>query len=118
MSASDLSRRRFLGAIPLTVLVAPSLPCRIAAEAQEAPTRDQERLRLGFSQGFTGPEAAAVADSPLAQIIAGLQGQGFPCSQLSEVSNSQKTTWMRRRCSEAVSERGTSVGFSREALWP
>jgi hypothetical protein len=37
---------------------------------------------LGFSQGFTGPEAAAVADSPLAQIIAGLQGQGYPCSEM------------------------------------
>jgi hypothetical protein len=82
MSGTDLSRRRFLGAIPFTVLAAPSLPYGFAAEAQEAPTADQEAPRLGFAQEFTPEEAAAVAGSPMAQIIGSLQGQGYPCSEM------------------------------------
>jgi len=43
---------------------------------------DQEAPRLGFSQPFTEEEAAVVAASPMAGIIAGLNGQGYPCSEM------------------------------------
>ncbi|MGW8267761.1 MAG: C-GCAxxG-C-C family (seleno)protein, partial [Longimicrobiales bacterium] len=44
--------------------------------------RDQEVPRLGFSQPFTEEEASVVAASPMAGIIAGLNGQGYPCSEM------------------------------------
>ena len=94
MSSSGVSRRRFLGVLPVTVLAAPAViaaeesPCGSGCPAL-GPTTDgwfhregQEANRLGFSQAFTSEEAAAVAASPMAGIIAGLNGQGYPCSEM------------------------------------
>lgn len=93
-SLSSLSRRRFVGALPLTVLAAPSaLDPAAPAPETGAPgglrsppwsrgSGEQEAPKLGFSQGFTQEEAASVAASPMAGIIAGLNGQGFPCSEM------------------------------------
>lgn len=95
MSSSDVSRRRFLRVLPVGVLATPSAlaaawpgpgtgcpgrppvggPERGGAGSQEVP-------RLGFSQPFTPEEAGLVALSPMAGIIAGLNGQGYPCSEM------------------------------------
>jgi len=82
MSIPGISRRKFVGALPLSLLAVPSLPSRLAGAIQEVPPGDQETPRLGFSQEFTEEEAAAVAASPMAAIIAGLNGQGYPCSEM------------------------------------
>jgi len=42
----------------------------------------QDSPKLGFSHPFTEEEAAEVAASPMAGIIAGLNGQGYPCSEM------------------------------------
>ncbi len=94
MAASSLSRRRFVGALPLTVLATPavlggSVPT-LGEEAHDlkrdppriGPGRDQQVPRLGFSQPFSREEAAAAEASPMAGIIAGLNGQGYPCSEM------------------------------------
>lgn len=94
MSESELSRRRFVGMLPLTVLATPAAlsladrqirPGDPALDANRGSPWDQEAqegARLGFSQPFTPEEAAAVAASPLAGAIAGLNGQGYPCSEM------------------------------------
>jgi hypothetical protein len=94
MAASGLSRRRFVGALPLTVLATPAVLRGSAPVLEEGahdspggppsigPGRDQQVPRLGFSQAFTREEAAAVSASPMAGIIAGLNGQGYPCSEM------------------------------------
>jgi hypothetical protein len=94
MAASDVSRRRFIGALPLTVLVAPAVlggsepglemeaPDFLGGPPRTGPAGDQQVPKLGFSQDFTQEEAAAVAASPMAGIIAGLNGQGYPCSEM------------------------------------
>lgn len=87
MDNPEFSRRRFISALPLTVLAAPA--CLTACErASEAETLESAPLPILQSQGpgFIGPfseaEAAAVAASPMAQEIAGLNGQGYPCSEM------------------------------------
>jgi hypothetical protein len=94
MAASSVSRRRFVGALPLTVLATPAVlggsAPGLGEDAQDFPGdslrsdpgRDQQLPRLGFSQAFTREEAAAVSASPMAGIIAGLNGQGYPCSEM------------------------------------
>jgi len=94
MRAPGVSRRRFIGALPLTVLAVPGVTSRLEwsrgpggpdlpRPADESRgRRDQEAPRLGFSQPFTDEEAAVVSASPLAAIIAGLNGQGYPCSEM------------------------------------
>jgi len=94
MAGSDISRRRFLGAIPLTVLATPAAlsatdreirpgdPAFHSTEGRPSDQETQEVAKLGFSQPFTKDEAAAVAASPMAGVIAGLNGQGFPCSEM------------------------------------
>jgi len=94
MSASGVSRRRFLGALPLTVLAGPSVLSAVPSGAPpawgalfpappgEGAFGDQETTKLGFSQEFTDEEAAAVAASPIAGIIVGLNGLGYPCSEM------------------------------------
>jgi hypothetical protein len=51
-------------------------------EMDTLEAQEQEAPKLGFSQPFTEEEEAAVAASPIAQIIAGLNGQGHPCSEM------------------------------------
>lgn len=94
MASPGLSRRRFVGALPLTVLAAPSTlsawepaGCPVLSEGSCGPPNrhgapDQQAQKLGFSHPFTEEEAAAVAASPMAGIVAGLNGQGFPCSEM------------------------------------
>ena len=87
MDRPEFSRRRFVSALPLTVLAAPS--CLTACErASEAETLEAAPLPILQSQGpgFVGPlseeEATAVAASAMAQEIAGLNGKGYPCSEM------------------------------------
>lgn len=94
MATAECSRRRFLGALPLTVLAAPaalsgaegvrSSGCFALAPSRQTGDagRNQQAQGLGFSQPFTHAEAEAVANSPLAGIIAGLNGKGYPCSEM------------------------------------
>jgi C_GCAxxG_C_C family probable redox protein len=86
MSKSGISRRKFVSAIPLTVLAAPT--ALTACEGREAETEEALPQPILQSQGpgFVGPfsaeEAAAVAASPMAAEIAGLNGRGHPCSEM------------------------------------
>ncbi len=94
MARAECSRRRFLGALPLTVLAAPaalagaegarSSGCLTLAPRQptENAGRNQEAQGLGFSQPYTPAESEAVSNSPMAGIIAGLNGKGYPCSEM------------------------------------
>lgn len=94
MSSSAVSRRRFLSAIPLTVLATPSVlngsngcqgngcPAPPPAKGGWARGIGQEAPKLGFSQEFTREESDAVTASPMAGIIAGLNGKGYPCSEM------------------------------------
>lgn len=77
MSSSRISRRSFVNAIPLTVLLPSPL---LGQEAK--PDSSQEDTRLGFSGEFTAAEAKLVASSAMAKEIAGLNGQGYPCSEM------------------------------------
>lgn len=81
MASSGLSRRRFLGAFPLTVLSAPSVVHGLAP-APSPLERKQEGPRPGFLGPFSPEEASAVADSAMAREIAGLVGKGYPCSEM------------------------------------
>ena len=87
MDRPEFSRRRFVMALPLTALAAPS--CLSACDGRsEGETLDAPPLPILQSQGpgFVGPlteaEAIAVAASPLAQEIAALNGKGYPCSEM------------------------------------
>ena len=81
MATPGLSRRSFLGGLPLTVLSVPSM----AHGIEPGPIQinaGQEGPKPGFLTPFSSEEAAAVAASPMAQGIAGLMGQGYPCSEM------------------------------------
>ena len=84
MAIPEISRRRFVAALPLTVLVAPSTLS--ACEAKPETSEEPRPILQGQGPGFIGPfseeEAAAVAASPMAREIAGLNGQGYPCSEM------------------------------------
>lgn len=99
MATTELSRRRFVGALPLAVLAAPSAATSAVAtwavpgegacgaEPHAGPeggdaAKPQEVSKLGFSQPFSASEEEAVAASPMAGVVAGLNGQGFPCSEM------------------------------------
>jgi C_GCAxxG_C_C family probable redox protein len=88
MAIHDVSRRRFVSALPLTVLATPSAlsGCEPrggnAAETQPPPVLQSQSQGPGFIGPFTDEEAAAVAASPMAQEIAGLNGKGYPCSEM------------------------------------
>ena len=78
MSASSLSRREFVHAVPLAVLLTPSFA---GGQETQALPHEQDQ-RVGFLGEFTEAEARLVASSPMAQEIAGLQEQGYPCSEM------------------------------------
>jgi hypothetical protein len=108
MKNARLSRRAFVGALPLTVLLDPS---RLAADLaapedgllpaffdpgqagcsgaylgppQEAsPPRSQDGPKPGFSAPFTPEEAKQMAASPMAREIAALHGRGLSCAEMS-----------------------------------
>lgn len=81
MATSGLSRRSFLGALPLTVLSAPSMAQGMNLGPVQ-PKEGQEGPKPGFLAPFSPEEAAAIAASPMAQEIAALMGQGYPCSEM------------------------------------
>ena len=80
MEPSCVSRRRFVSALPLTVLAAPAALSGAVARSREDGL--QQRGPLGFSGPFSAEEEAVVAASPMAQEIARLDGQGYPCSEM------------------------------------
>ncbi len=84
MSDSGISRRRFVSALPLTVLAAPSAlsACEAQGESAEEPRPILQTQGPGFIGPFSEDEAAAVAASPLAREIASLNGRGYPCSEM------------------------------------
>jgi hypothetical protein len=87
MERPELSRRRFVSALPLTVLAAPSClaACGRASDTETleaAPLPVLQSQGPGFVGPFTEAEVAAVAASPMAQEIAGLNGNGYPCSEM------------------------------------
>lgn len=84
MSIPGISRRRFVSVLPLTVLVAPSTFSAREAnrESGEEPRPILQTQGPGFIGPFSEAETAAVAASPLAQEIAGLNGKGYPCSEM------------------------------------
>ena len=80
MSVPGMSRRRFVSALPVTVLVT---PCALSADRSlRTDEKTQQTSRPGFSGPFSEAEEAAVAASPMAQEIARLNGQGYPCSEM------------------------------------
>lgn len=84
MSVPDISRRRFVSALPLTVLAAPSTlsACGAEPESGEEPQPILQSQGPGFIGPFSEAETAAVAASPMAQEIARLNGRGYPCSEM------------------------------------
>lgn len=108
MNSSRLSRRAFVGVLPLTVLLDPS---RLAADlaAPEAgllsascdpgqagcpgaclgspqevtPRTAQDAPKPGFHGEFTPEEADRIAASPMAREIAALHGRGLSCAEMS-----------------------------------
>ncbi|MBT8395947.1 MAG: hypothetical protein HKO65_15150 [Gemmatimonadetes bacterium] len=88
MLSSELSRRRFVSALPLTVLATPAVLSGCDAEAEGGPEAAPLPILQGQARGpgFIGPlteaEAAAVAASSMAHEIAALNGQGYPCSEM------------------------------------
>jgi C_GCAxxG_C_C family probable redox protein len=88
MANPDVSRRRFVSALPLTVLATPSVLS--ACDSRGANGEDVEPPPVLQSQsqgpGFIGPfsqeEASAVAASAMAREIAELNGKGYPCSEM------------------------------------
>jgi hypothetical protein len=108
MDSPCLSRRAFVGVLPLTVLLDPSrLAADVAAPGagplspahdpgqagcpgaclgspQEAsPPRSQDGPKPGFHGEFTPEEAERVAASPMAREIAALMGRGLSCAEMS-----------------------------------
>mgnify|MGYP006278427763 FL=1 len=81
MASPGLSRRNFMGVLPLTVLSFPSM-----AHGLDLGSPQPEKGQVGPRPGFVGPfspeEAAAVAESSMAREIAGLTGKGYPCSEM------------------------------------
>jgi len=84
MSSPRLSRRRFVSALPLTVLATPSAlsACGAGRESGDESQPILQSQGPGFIGQFSEVEAAAVAASPMAQEIAGLNGKGYPCSEM------------------------------------
>jgi hypothetical protein len=88
MSIPEITRRRFVSALPLTVLATPSALSACEAEGgqggeiQPQPILQAQSQGPGFIGSFTEAEAAAVTASPMAQEIARLNGQGYPCSEM------------------------------------
>jgi hypothetical protein len=95
MNSSGLSRRAFVGTLPLTVFLDPSplgascfQECACARDDADAGAprdriRPQEASLPGFHREFTAEEAEKVAASPMAREIAALQGQGYSCAEMS-----------------------------------
>jgi hypothetical protein len=108
MKRSPLSRRAFVGALPLTVLLDPSRlaadlaapeagpfpsepnPCQAGCPGaclgspQEVPqSAVQDGPKPGFHGEFNPEEAERVAASPMAREMASLQGRGFSCAEMS-----------------------------------
>lgn len=84
MSDPHVSRRRFVAAIPLTLLAAPSLAAWKGREEGDAgePQPILQSQGPGFIGPFSDEEAETVARSALANEITGLNGQGYPCSEM------------------------------------
>ncbi len=82
MSAGEISRRAFVGALPLTVLSPPFLSEARPTTPHRGPCDGQGQTVPGLTGPFTEEEAAAVAASPMAREMAGLHGQGYPCSEM------------------------------------
>ena len=88
MIKPDVSRRRFVSALPLTVLATPSVlsGCEAveggAEENSPPPVLQAQSQGPGFIGPYSEEEAGAVAASPMAQEIAALNGQGYPCSEM------------------------------------
>jgi hypothetical protein len=82
MPASDISRRNFVGALPLTLLATPALTSPLRGVEEASPSPLQEPQKPGFIGPLSEEEAAAVAASPMAQEIATLHGRGYPCSEM------------------------------------
>ena len=84
MSTTGISRRRFVSALPLTVLVTPHAlsGCVAEEEGGKEPLPILQSQGPGFIGPFSEAEATAVAASPMAQEIAGLNGKGYPCSEM------------------------------------
>jgi hypothetical protein len=84
MVIPEISRRRFVAALPLTVLAAPSTlsACEAAPDNREEPRPILQSQGPGFIGPFSEEETAAVAGSPMAKEIASLNGQGYPCSEM------------------------------------
>ena len=91
MARSELSRRRFVSALPLTVLAAPGALSACeggngGGDPEEAVPEPILQANPPQGPGFIGPfsaaEAAAVEASPMAQEIAAVFGQGYPCSEM------------------------------------
>lgn len=80
MSIPRISRRRFVSALPLTVLATPS--SMSALDVHPGGEGAKQTQPLGFSGPFTEDEAVSVAASPMAQEVAGLNGKGYPCSEM------------------------------------
>lgn len=81
MASSALSRKRFLGVLPLAVL-APSSEIRFPGFDRRDRGRPQEGPEPGFLSPFSAEEVDAVAASPMAGQIAALVGKGYPCSEM------------------------------------
>jgi len=88
MSGSAVSRRRFVSALPLTVLATPTVLSgrdsrpEASGDFQPQPILQDQRQGPGFIGPFSDEEATVVAASSMAQEIAGLNGQGYPCSEM------------------------------------
>jgi hypothetical protein len=108
MKDSRLSRRAFVGVLPLTVLLDPSqlaadpappeagllsasydpgqagCPGACLGSSQVVtPQTAQDGPRPGFSGEFSPEEAERIAPSPMAREIAALQGRGLSCAEMS-----------------------------------
>jgi len=85
MNGPRVSRRAFVGALPLTVFLDPSrlATAQSSLPEGEPPPTAQDAARPGFHGEFTPEEAERVAASPMAREIAALQGQGYSCAEMS-----------------------------------
>jgi hypothetical protein len=95
-SIPGVTRRRFVASLPLTVLAGPSVvsACETKGEngepEQPRPVLESQSQGPGFIGPFTEAEAAQVTGSPMAQEIAGLMGQGYPCSEMMLLAASRR----------------------------
>ncbi|MGD2123807.1 MAG: C-GCAxxG-C-C family protein [Gemmatimonadota bacterium] len=88
MVKTNVSRRRFVSALPLTVLATPSAlsGCETrradAIDVEPPPVLQSSSQGPGFIGPFSEEETSAVAASRMAQEIADLNGQGYSCSEM------------------------------------